>query len=393
MTELLAPAGDLIKLKVALMYGADACFIGGKRFSLRAKASNFEIEDILEACNFAHKLNKKVYVTCNIFPHNDDLDGLDDYLIALDKCGVDAIITSSFYIMEHAKKLNLSFEIHVSTQRSISNINEVKFFEEYNVDRVVLARELSLKDIDYIKSNSSMPLEVFIHGGMCSAISGRCTLSNNMTDRDANRGGCAHSCRWYYDLYDGTKKISSDELEFRIGSKDLCSFEVLPELLKMNIDSLKIEGRMKSLHYIANIVSIYRKAIDDYQNGCYNKDLYYELLRRAESRETCSGFFLHDISNKDGIYGRDKEIPSQDFIGMVIDDSGSMPLIEERNYFDQGDRVIIKRPLKDDEITTIKHIYDIDGNEIISAHKAMEKLYIDIGKRLEKFSIITKKRA
>ena len=390
MSELLAPAGDLTKLKVALMYGADACFIGGKKFSLRAKASNFTIEDIKEACDFAHALNKKIYITTNIYPHNDDLDDLEDYLYNLDKCGVDAIITSSFYIMEKAKELNVSFEIHVSTQRSISNIEEIKFFEDYKVDRCVLARELSLNDIKYIKDNSKMPIEVFIHGGMCSAISGRCTLSNNMTDRDANRGGCAHSCRWYYDLYDGDKKISDDDLEFRIGSKDLCAFDALPFLLENNVDSLKIEGRMKSLHYIANIVSLYRRAIDDYYNDQYDPKLYYELLKRCESRETCSGFLFHDVTNEECLYGRDKEIPSQDFIGMVIEDDKELPLIEERNFFNKGDKVVVKQPLKEDIITTIKNIYDEDGNSIEYAHNAMARLYVDVGFNINKFAIITK---
>ena len=208
--ELLAPAGDLEKLKIAILYGADAVFIGGKKFSLRAKASNFTIEDIKEGCDFAHKYNKKIHVTVNIYPHELDLDGLKEYLIALDNAGVDAIIVSSLYIMQVALSLNLNLEVHVSTQLSSNNTKTIEFFKDFGVHRVVLGRECTINEIREIKRKSPLDIEVFIHGGLCSSYSGRCTLSNNLCNRDANRGGCAHSCRWFYDLYCENEKINKD---------------------------------------------------------------------------------------------------------------------------------------------------------------------------------------
>ena len=266
--ELLAPAGNLEKAKIALMYGADAVYVGGKIFSLRARASNFSKEDLKELCEFARSLNKKVYVTCNIIPHDEDFKLLDEYLVYLNEIGVNAIITSSISVMNKAKTLAPKVEVHVSTQTSITNSLAIDFYESIGATRAVLAREVSIFEIEKIKKNTFLELEVFIHGGMCASYSGRCTLSNYMTSRDANRGGCAHSCRWNYNLIMGKKQINLPNEYFNMGSKDLMAIEYIPKLIELGVESLKIEGRMKSVYYIATVVRSYRMLIDDYyENG------------------------------------------------------------------------------------------------------------------------------
>ena len=238
--ELLAPAGNLEKAKIALLYGADAVYVGGKQFSLRARASNFTINDIKELCSFSKNLNKKVYVTMNIIPHDEDLSNLEEYLKQLEECGVNAIITSSLYIIKTCEKVAPKIERHVSTQMSITNSNTILHWKKMNVSRVVLARENTLCEIENIAANTDLELEVFIHGGMCSSYSGRCVLSNHMTERDANRGGCAHSCRWNYNLYNGRRKITKKGEFYNIGSKDLMAVSFIPKLLDLYVESLKI---------------------------------------------------------------------------------------------------------------------------------------------------------
>ncbi|MCR5350678.1 MAG: U32 family peptidase, partial [Acholeplasmatales bacterium] len=259
--ELLAPAGDLEKLKVAILYGANAIFIGGLKFSLRSRASNFTIDDIKEACDFAHKHNAKIHVTCNIVMHNLDTDGILEYLKELENAGVDCIIASSLYILKLVKK-HTKMEAHVSTQDSSSNYLTANLYKELGLDRVVLARELNLDEIEEVKKNTDIDIEAFIHGGMCVSYSGRCMLSNNMTNRDANRGGCAHSCRWQYDLIQNNNKLNPDGDYFQMSSKDLCAIKAIPRLIDIGVNSFKIEGRMKSINYIATVVNAYRKIID-----------------------------------------------------------------------------------------------------------------------------------
>lgn len=227
--ELLAPAGDLERLKVAILYGADAVFIGGEKFSLRSRASNFTLDDIKEGCDFAHKHNAKIHVTCNIVMHNKDTQGLVEYLKSLEACGVDCIIASSLYILRMVKE-HTKMEAHVSTQQTTSNQEAVDFYTKFGCDRVVLAREMSIDEIEVIKKSSKIDLEVFIHGGMCVSYSGRCMLSNNMTNRDANRGGCAHSCRWCYDLIDNNEVKNPKGDFFAMSSKDLCAIRAIPKL-------------------------------------------------------------------------------------------------------------------------------------------------------------------
>ncbi len=395
--ELLAPAGDLTKLKIAVAYGADAVFIGGKKFSLRAKASNFDIDDIAQGVKFAHAYGAKVHITVNIYPHNEDLAGLDEYLLALDEAGVDAIIVSSPYILKRAQELGVKYEIHISTQQSSANLEAINFWQSQGADRVVLARELSLKELQYLKLHSKMPLEVFIHGGLCSSFSGRCTLSNYMTLRDANRGGCAHSCRWFYDLKEQGKMISSELEPFRLGSKDLSALFYLPSLIEMGIDSFKIEGRMKSLHYIASVVQAYRTLIDDYLADSknfqrYEMSKYAEMLKKAENRDSCDAWLKGDVTNKDGLYSPEGEPALQDFIGLIdsYDAKTGLAYFEQRNHFKVGDKVSIIQPHQKEQFFIIDQIYDENMNSLLVANHAMDKLFIHIPFKVGEFAIIRK---
>jgi putative protease len=377
--ELLAPAGDLEKLKVAIIYGADAVFIGGKEFSLRARASNFGIKEIKEACDFAHQYNKKVYVTTNIIPHNDNLEGLQDYLVKLEKAGVDAIICASPIVIDTAKKAT-NLEIHISTQMSLTNYESVNFWQHEGVKRVVLARELSLEEIDDLKQNTTCDLEVFIHGGMCVSYSGRCTLSNNMTDRDANRGGCAHSCRWNYDLFDGDEKLN-DDVSFSMSSKDLQTVKHISKLIDLGVDSLKIEGRMKSLHYIATVVNTYRKLIDDICDD-YDVDLpkYLLQIRKAENRLTSHGFMEGMTTIDQQLYNMRSENPTQEFIGIVrdYDENTFIATIEQRNHFTNGQAVEVFSPNFEPLKFIVDNITDIEGNKLeVAKHpKQLIKMFI-----------------
>ena len=287
--ELLAPAGDLEKAKTAILYGADAVYLGGKKFSLRSRASNFDIEDIKAACDFAKKHNSSIHVTVNIIPHESDFEGLKEYLKALEEIGVKAIIVASPSIAVLAKEVASKLEVHLSTQLSITNAKSVDYFNDINPDRVVLARECTIDNIKHITKHLNIKTEAFIHGGMCVNYSGRCTLSNAMTLRDANRGGCAQSCRWKYHLYDADVKISDDDILFSMSSKDLMAVDKIYDMIEANVSSLKIEGRMKSNYYIATVVKTYRKLIDEiYETKSRPSDdriKYYEKeISKAENR-------------------------------------------------------------------------------------------------------------
>ncbi len=266
--ELLAPAKDLAKARIAIMYGADAVYVGGKSFSLRSRASNFSNEDLREICEFAKSYGKKVFVTVNIVFHDDDYKGIREYLKYLEEIGVDAIIISSLALIPVVRQVAPKLECHISTQLSSLNSASVETLKEFGADRVVMAREASMEQIKEISSKTSVPIEVFIHGGMCSNFSGRCVLSNRMTLRDANRGGCAHSCRWKYRLYDGDRMISDPGCLMSMSSKDLRASAYVQEMIRCGVASLKIEGRMKSEYYIGQVVKTYRKMIDEiYEKG------------------------------------------------------------------------------------------------------------------------------
>lgn len=388
--ELLAPAGDLEKLKIAYLYGADACFIGGQEFSLRARASNFSLAEIKEGAGYAHKLGKKLYVTTNIIPHNENYAELSTYLKSLESANIDGIIVASPYIAKVAKATT-NLEIHISTQQSVLNSYHLKFWQEIGAKRVVLGRELSLEAIKTLKDNTTLDLEVFIHGGMCSSFSGRCTLSNTLTLRDANRGGCAHSCRWNYNLYEEDKLISTD-IPFSMGSKDLESLREIPKLIDANVNSLKIEGRMKSLHYIATIVRTYRRLIDEYLHTNKIKDfnLYEEEIKKAESRVTSSGFLNEDNISNIQLYTKTDLKPSQLFVGLILGQKENYALVEQRNRFEIGDTLELFSPNADVRTFTLEKMYDEDFNLITTARHPQQKLYLEIPYSVNEYDMLRK---
>ncbi len=387
--ELLAPAGDLEKLKIAVMYGADAVFIGAKKFSLRSRASNFSYEDIKEGCEFAHKHNAKIHVTCNILPHEGDMEGLIEHLLKLEECGVDAIICASIYILKMVKA-NTKMEAHVSTQETTTNIEAVRFWESMGADRVVLGRELSVAQIKEIKNNAKADIEVFIHGGMCVSYSGRCMLSNNMTNRDANRGGCAHSCRWNYDLIVDNNKINDDEY-FQISSKDLCAINEVKDLILSGANSFKIEGRMKSLHYIATVVKAYRMIIDDIYSGNenINYNFYEKEIKKAENRETSHGFLIGDVTINEQLYNKRSEDVSQSFCGIVksYDTKTNMAYIESRNFFKPHSYIELFGP-KLQKVIKIEEIYDKDENILDASRHPGDIIHFKCDTKLNEYDMI-----
>ncbi len=388
--ELLAPAGDLEKLKIAVLYGADAVFIGGQRFSLRSRASNFTLDDIRQGCQFAHAHNAKVHVTCNIVMHNGDTKGIIEYLKALEDCGVDCIIASGLSIMKLVLK-HTKMEVHVSTQLSTSNPEAVKFYEKFGAHRVVLARELSLPEIEQIKKSTNMDLEVFIHGGMCASISGRCMLSNVMTNRDANRGGCAHSCRWQYDWIENGKKKNAEGEYFAMSSKDLCAIRSIPSLMDMQISSFKIEGRMKSLHYIATVVNAYRHLIDEYADTGKIEDyhVYERAISKAENRLTSSGFLEGMPTTEQQLYDLNSLVPTKEFVGIVkyYDSKEKIVYVEQRNYFASYSTLEVFTPDKTFSLS-ISQIYDKDGNELDAARHPQQEVHFSCDIALNPYDLL-----
>lgn len=387
--ELLMPAGDLTRLKVSLLYGADAVFIGGKKFSLRAKASNFSIEDIAEGVKFAHSLNKKIYVTVNIIPHCDDLNNIEEYLLSLDRIHVDAIIVSSLFIIETVKKLNLNLECHVSTQVSAVNEDYVKFYEELGCTRVVLARECSLNEIRKIKEHTNSELEVFIQGGLCSSYSGKCTLSNYFVCRDANRGGCAHSCRWDYKLYQNNNLISEDI--FKIASKDLMGIRLVKDLIEIGVSSLKVEGRMKSVNYVALVGLTYRKIIDAIYENRLTEDLLLnteKVLKSIESRPLTQGFLnKNGISYLDQIYANESTMVNKSYLGYVVNEIEDYYELVRKNDIRLGSEIEVFCYDQEPFITKIIKLWDKDG-DVILANKTENGLFAKFDKPLKKYYIL-----
>lgn len=389
--ELLAPAGDLEKLKIALLYGADAVFIGGKAFSLRSRASNFDLSDIEEGVNFAHKLGKKIYVTTNIFPHPDDMDGLIEYLKALEDIKVDAIICASSAVIDVAST-HTNLEIHVSTQQSLTNHKAINFWAKRGVKRVVLAREVTLEELKHLKKHAHADLEVFIHGGMCVSYSGKCTLSNTMTDRDANRGGCAHSCRWNYDLFKDGEALNKTT-PFSMASKDLQSIKYISSLLDIGVHSLKIEGRMKSIHYIATVVKTYRALIDELADDI-DVDIpkYLLEIKKAENRLSSHGFMegLTDVNQQ--LYDLRSEQPTQSFIALVLeyDATTKQALIEQRNKFKCGDYIEVLSPGFDPVTFKLETLSTEDGETIDVAPHPKQRLIIQTPFPLKPFDMLRK---
>ena len=380
--ELLAPAGNLEKAKIALMYGADAVYVGGKQFSLRARASNFSVEEIGSLVEFAHGLNKKVYVTMNIIPHDEDLNNLESYLKDLERVKVDAIIVSSLYIIRKALEVAPELEVHLSTQKSTTNVDTINYYKSHGVSRVVLAREVTLDEMTYISGKTDIELEVFIHGGMCSSYSGHCVLSNYMTNRDANRGGCAHSCRWNYSL------VKNDEImpeNYNIGSKDMMAVKYVTKLIDLNIASLKIEGRMKSAYYLACVVRAYRMLIDEYYEKGIISDEFQkniiEEIKKAENRETSVGFYEGIPGVIGQLYDNRCEIPTQEYVAFVLDynKETKQALVEQRNYLTLGDQIEVFGPKLKSQFITVTKMIDYETNaDLEVARHPLQKFWLDI---------------
>lgn len=380
MPELLAPAGDFIKLEIAFMYGADAIYCGGKNFSLRANAKNFSNEELKKAVDIAHKLGKKVYVTVNIVFHDENFNGLDEYLKFLNDIKVDGIIASDISVIKRVKELGLTLHISLSTQASTLNSYAVKFWKNLGVNRVVPAREASKESLIKIK-NEGIEVETFIHGAMCTSFSGKCILSNYMTLRDSNRGGCAQVCRWPF--------LVQNKEELTITPKDLNMIPFIKEEIDMGIDSFKIEGRMRSIYYVATVILCYRRLIDHALNNTLTQGLesyYLNILNRCANRESTPQFFdkLPGV-NEQYFQGR-TEVSNQDFLGLVLDydNTTNIATIEVRNYFEVGDEVQFFGPNIETFNYTINKMYNEDNKLIDIARHPKSIIKMKIDKELEK---------
>lgn len=366
MIELLSPAGDEEKMRVAFNYGADAVYFGGQNYSLRANAKNFNNEEIKNAVILAHNLNKKVYVTVNIIFHDEDFEGLEEYLKYLDGAGVDAIIVSDISVMNLWKKLNLKMELHVSTQASTLNKETALFYKNLGATRVVLAREALKDNIKEIKEYTGLELEAFIHGAMCTSISGRCIMSNYVTNRDANRGGCAQICRWCFQ--------NSEASDIQICPKDLNMIPNIKEMIDVGINSFKIEGRMRGIYYLATVILSYRRIIEHILNNTLTPEIsnyYLSVLNRCANRESTPQFFNELPTEKEQYYpGVRNEYSNQDFLGLVLDNQDGIITIEERNYFKKGTMCQIISPYNKTFDYQINEIFDEDMNIIEEANHA-----------------------
>lgn len=396
--ELLAPAGDLKRCMTAIRYGANAVYIGGKKFSLRSRASNFEIADIKAACDFAKAHQAHIHVTINMIPHQEDLEGLKTYLLELRDAGVTALIIASPMIIKFAKEVVPELEVHLSTQMNTTNSSVIKEVLAWGVDRVVLARECSMDEIRRITAVSPLPTECFIHGGMCSNYSGRCTLSNAMTLRDANRGGCAQSCRWKYHLMQNDKELSDPEILLSMSSKDLMAVRFVETMIHSNVASLKIEGRMKSDYYIAQVVKTYRTLIDEvYEKGKLSEARlnYYAIeFNKAENRPTADGFLAHTPSATHHLYDVNGAGVTHDFVGYILDYDplNEMALVEVRNHFIQGDLLEAFGPTINNLQFTVEKLYNKDNELVEIANKPIEQLWMPIPFPVSKHDMIRKVR-
>lgn len=390
MIELLSPAGDLDRLKFAFIYGADAVYIGGVNYSLRANAKNFNNEEIKEAVNYAHNLNKKVYVTVNIVFHNEELNGLKEYLLYLDSINVDGIIVSDIVVMKLHKELNLKLELHISTQASISNKESALFYKNLGAKRLVLARECSKNDIKEIKETTNLDLEAFIHGAMCTSISGRCVLSNYCTNRDSNRGGCAQICRWEFDYLNKSGKKITDT-PFSMTPKDLNMVPFIKEMIDVGINSFKIEGRMRSVYYIATVILIYRRLIDKIVNNTLTNaytSYCLNILNRCANRESTPQFFDKLPGVDEQYYLGRQELSNQDFLGLVIEYKDGVATIEQRNNFKIGTIVQFFGPDTKTFDYKVEEILD-ENNELIEVAKHPQMIIkLKVSNKLNKYDMM-----
>ena len=383
--ELLSPAGDLERLKVTLLYGADAVYIGGQQYSLRANANNFSIDEIREGCEFAHNLGKKVHLTLNIVFHNEDMDGVEEYIKEVVNAGIDAFIVSDPFIISYIKRNYPQVQVHLSTQNSTSNYEAIHFFEDEGVDRVVLARELSKNQIEEVIENVHCDIETFIHGAMCTCFSGRCALSNYVTNRDANRGGCAQVCRFSF--------INEGKKDFTFATKDMNMANHIKDLMDIGVASLKVEGRMRSLYYLAVVIGTYRAIIDDLYAGTMTDKkmkIYQERLDRVANRETSTHFFTREENYTDQYYSGRSEVSNQDYLGQIISYENGLLKFYERNYFEVGDTVEVFTPSGDHIEFVVDKLYNKDMEEEMVARHPDDIYYVsfDTDKDIPEYSMM-----
>ena len=403
--ELLAPAGDLEKLKTAIIYGADAVYFGGELFSLRAGAGNLSIEEISEAMDFIHNHSCKGYMTINIYPHNEDIPLLIDYVNKLKNIPVDAFIVSDPGVIQIIKSVIPDAEIHLSTQANTTNYVTANFWASLGVKRIVSAREMNLKDLKFMKEHlpNDVEIESFVHGAMCISYSGRCLLSNFMVGRDANRGACTHPCRWKYALMEEKRPGEYFPIEedsrgsYILNSRDMCMIDSIPDLVDAGVTSFKIEGRMKSMYYVATIVSAYRMALDAYLSDPENyeyKDYYFTELCKASHREFTHGFYYNKPTDKDQNYLTSDYTRDYSFVGLVkgFDDSTGRTIVEQRNKFSVGDTVEIFGPRVPFYEEVITEMFDEEGNPVDSAPHPQQILQIRFKNKPEEDFIIRKKK-
>ena len=397
MLELLAPAGDMEKLKIAFKFGADACYFAGKRWGLRAFSNNFEADEMEECVNYAHSIGKKCYITVNVIAHNKDFEGLKEYLQYLEKIGVDAVIVADVGIASFVKKYT-NLQLHISTQANITNVYSANFFEDFGANRLILARELSLKEIEEIRNvlRPEIELETFVHGAMCISYSGRCLLSNYFAGRDSNAGACVQACRWEYAIAEKNQQGQYYPIEedkrgtYILNSKDLCMIKHLPELAKAGVSSFKIEGRMKSQYYVATIVNAYRRVLDALEIGEEVTAELYDEVFKASHRNYTTGFYYPN-ENKENL---ETSLPVQtsEFMGIVTEDSdGEYVMVEQRNKFSVGDELEILS--NDDNFNkkfTITEIIDSKGELVESAKNVQEIVKIKCPYKLSKLDILRK---
>ncbi|MDH6674008.1 peptidase U32 family protein [Paenibacillus glucanolyticus] len=427
--ELLAPAGNLEKLKFAVHYGADAVYIGGQKYGLRSNADNFSFEEMKEGVEFAKKYGAKVFVATNIYAHNEDVEGIESYLRSLEEAGIAAIIAADPAIIEVAKRAAPKLEVHLSTQQSTLNWQAVKFWKDEGLPRVVLGRETSIEEIATIKEHVDIEIEAFIHGAMCSSFSGRCVLSNHFTDRDSNRGGCCQSCRWKYDLFEDGREdngnwvseevqmmeqrasrpspfkpgvtqiplFQPEDNQFTMGSKDLCMLEHIPDLIEVGIDSFKIEGRMKSIHYVATVVNVYRQAIDSYMADPEHyvlKPEWIEEINKAANRPLNTGFFYDTPDHEDHIYEPEEKAVPYDFAGLVMayDKHSGTAVIQQRNHFKPGDEIEFFGPEGTFFKQVVGPIQDEDGNELNAARHPLQLIRLQVDQPVRNFDMMRKRK-
>ena len=402
--ELLIPASSLEVLKTAVIFGADAVYIGGEAFGLRAKAKNFSMEDMKEGIQFAHEHNVRVYVTANILAHNGDLPGVEEYFKELKEIGPDALIISDPGVFMIAKRVCPEIEIHISTQANNTNYGTYRFWHELGAKRVVSARELSMKEIKEIRSNipDDLEIETFVHGAMCISYSGRCLLSNYFTGRDANQGACTHPCRWKYAVMEESRPgeylpvYENERGTYIFNSKDLCMIGHIPDLIDAGIDSFKIEGRMKTALYVATVARTYRNAIDDYLKDpvLYEKNMpwYLDQISNCTYRQFTTGFFYGKPDSEAQIYDSNTYVKEYTYLGIVGGSNAEgLYRIEQRNKFSVGETIEIMKPNGDNIKAKVLRIVNEEGGEQESAPHPKQVLYIDLGVPMEQYDILRRK--